>query len=32
MLVIGITGTIGAGKGTIVNYLKKEKASKVALN
>ncbi len=25
MIVIGITGTLGAGKGTIVEYLKKEK-------
>ena len=28
MLVIGITGTIGAGKGTIVNYLEKKKGFK----
>jgi len=25
MLIIGITGTLGAGKGTIVNYLKEKK-------
>jgi dephospho-CoA kinase len=25
MLIIGITGTLGAGKGTIVEYLVKEK-------
>lgn len=25
MVIIGITGTLGAGKGTIVDYLKKEK-------
>ena len=25
MIIIGITGTLGAGKGTIVDYLKKEK-------
>jgi len=25
MLIIGITGTLGAGKGTIVNFLEKEK-------
>ncbi len=24
MLIIGITGTLGAGKGTIVEYLEKE--------
>ena len=27
MIIIGITGTLGAGKGTIVDYLVKEKAS-----
>ena len=25
MLIVGITGTLGAGKGTIVDYLEKEK-------
>ena len=28
MLIIGITGTLGAGKGTIVNYLINEKQFK----
>lgn len=26
LIIIGITGTLGAGKGTVVDYLKKEKA------
>ena len=25
MVIIGITGTLGAGKGTIVDYLKEER-------
>jgi len=28
MIIIGITGTLGAGKGTVVNYLVKEKGFK----
>ncbi len=28
MIIIGITGTLGAGKGTIVDYLVKEKGLK----